>query len=325
MLVEELGEFGLIDRIKAYLKIEDIEIPGPGDDTAILPFSEEKVLLFTADMLLEDVHFNPTFSTPYQVGWKSIAANLSDIASMGGLPRYALISLGLASNTPVEFVDELYRGMEEIASHFGLQLVGGDTNRSEKMVISVALLGECEKEYVCKRSGAKVGDKIVISGFTGESEAGLICLKRRLSRDLPSMEAMVKKHLEPYPRLNEARRLAEKKVVCAMIDLSDGLSNDLHQLTKSSGVSARIFLDRIPISEGVADLSQRLKLDPFDLILYGGEDYELLFTTSNEENLPQLEIPLSIIGEIILSEDGVLQIDKEGRKKRLPFKGYRHF
>jgi thiamine-monophosphate kinase len=325
MLIKELGEFGLIDRIKSHLKIEDSQIVGPGDDAAILPLSCGKVLLATTDMLLEDVHFTTTFATPYQIGWKSMASNLSDIAAMGGLPRYALISLGLPPSTHLEFVDELYRGMEELGRQFNLYLVGGDTNSFEKIVISLTVLGEGEAGYVVKRSGARVGDKIVVSGFLGDSGAGLACLKEGLPSDSPPVERLIEKHLEPHPRLREAQGLVKKGVARAMIDLSDGLASDLYQMTKASKVGARVFLDRLPISCELDEVAPRLNLDPVELALYGGEDYELLFTTSSVDDLSELEIPLSVIGEILPPENGVFQVDKEGQESVLPFKGYQHF
>ena len=324
MLIKELGEFDLIERIKNHLKIENNKIVGPGDDTAVLPLSENKVLLFTTDMLLEGIHFTTTFATPYQIGYKAIASNLSDIAAMGGLPRYALVSLGLPPSIPLEFVDRFYRGMEELGTQFGLRLVGGDTNRFEKIVINISLLGEAEKGYIAKRSGARVGDKIVVSGFLGDSGGGLICLEKGLSLDSPAAEVLVDKHLQPFPRIGEAQELV-KAGAKAMIDISDGISCDLHQLARASGVGARIFLNKFPISKELNEVAERLKLDPVELALYGGEDYELLFATSSVDNLPELKIPLSVIGEILPPESGVIQVDKEGQESDLPFKGYQHF
>ena len=183
--LQDIGEFGLIKRIADKEKISDKDVVvGIGDDTAVLKYKKNLYLLLTTDMLVEDVHFNQK-ATPFQIGWKALAVNISDIAAMGGIPKYGLVSLGLKKNTSLKFVDELYRGIKTIAKRFDVQIVGGDTVSSSKLVINIALTGEVEKKYLTLRKGAKIGDKIYVTGRLGGSIIG--------------------KHLSFIPRVKEAR------------------------------------------------------------------------------------------------------------------------
>ena len=248
MKISQLGEFGLIDLIRKQAPVNHRVIRGIGDDCAVLAYTKEKYLLFKTDMLIEDVHF--TRRMPAQsIGHKALACNISDIAAMGGLPTSAVVSVGLPKNTTVEFVQNLYKGMGRLARQFAVSIVGGDTNKAGKLIISIALLGEVEKKYLVTRSGAKPKDRIFVSGPLGNSfKSG--------------------RHLAFTPRVQEARFLVEKFKPNAMMDISDGLAGDLNHILSASKTGARLWEESIPCHQGVT-LKQALN---------EGEDFELLFT-----------------------------------------------
>jgi thiamine-monophosphate kinase len=315
MLAEELGEFGLIERIRQNSRLS----LSPYDDAAIIPLKEEKLLLVATDMLVENVHFSLDFINPYEIGWRAMASNLSDIAAMGGVPTHFLVSLCIKPNTKVDFVDDLYRGMEELGAQFGLGLAGGDINRGERFIINLTVVGEVEKGSVVRRDGARCGDKIVVTGSLGEAECGLSILKKGCS----GMDKIIKKHTMPSPRVKEARAIISTCKISAMIDISDGLVADLYHIVEASGVGANIYLEKLPLSQDLKRQAKLLSLDPVELALYGGEDYELLFTAKELTSIPQLEVPLTVIGEII-QEKGLFLI-YNGKKEKIFPKGYRHF
>ncbi len=242
--LRQAGEFGWIATAKKYCA-------GIGDDTAVLR-SGKKDLLLTTDMLLEGRHFLLKKATPFEIGWKAMAVNLSDIAAMGGTPVAAVVSLGAPASTTVKFLEEVYRGLRAAASRFGARIVGGDTNKSERLTLAVTLLGEAKKGKAVLRSGAKPGDWVFVTGSLGGSYAS-------------------KKHLRFIPRLKEARWLAKNFRLSAMMDLSDGLASDIHRIAEESGVGAVLNESTLPLSKGVRSAQQALT---------DGEDFELLFTLS---------------------------------------------
>ncbi len=299
--ISDIGEFGLIDRIAKSIKVDASVIKGIGDDAAVIRFTNNRYLLFTTDMLIEGVHFSLREATAYQIGWKALGVVTSDIAAMGGLPRYATISLGLPKGLSLRFIDQLYKGMRGLSVKFKINIVGGDTNRSKKIVVDVALLGEVEKKKLVLRSGAKVGDIIFVSGTLGGS------LKKR--------------HLTFLPRLKEARHLVKNYKLNSMIDLSDGLSSDLNQIAKASNVGAIIYEGLIPISR---------ETDSLEAALNEGEDFELLFSLPLNEarrlsSSWKMKVPLVQIGEIVKKSLGLRVITKAGRERRLVPKGFKHF
>ncbi len=246
--VASLGEFGLIDILKQYSPVAKNVIKGIGDDTAVLPYTKDKYLLLTTDMMAEGVHFTRQIS-PRAIGHKALACNISDIAAMGGLPTYAVVSIGLPKDLDTVYVKEIYKGMQSLARRFGVSLVGGDTIKSDKIIINVALMGEVEKKYLVTRDGAKANDWIFVTGALGGS--------------LKSC-----RHLTFIPRIEQARFLVKKFKPSAMMDLSDGLAGDLNHILKASGVGAKLDEACIPRHSGVS-LKQALS---------DGEDFELLFT-----------------------------------------------
>lgn len=315
MLIEELGEFGLIERIRQKSRFGT----SPYDDAGVIPLENKRLLLATTDMLIEEVHFSTDLITPYEIGWRAMASNLSDIAAMGGVPTHFLVSLCLRPHTTVDFIDDLYKGMEELGTKFGLVMAGGDTNHGPCLIINITLLGEVEKKNLLTRKGAKDGNIIMVTGTLGGAECGLSILKRGGS----GPQEMIKRHTMPFPRVSEARILGTTCEINGMIDISDGLVSDLYHLLEPSGLGARIYLDKLPISSALKEKAKTLGLDPIELGLYGGEEYELLFTTKYPDSIPEIGVPVTIIGEVT-QDKGIFLVEK-GHEKRLQKKGYTHF
>lgn len=304
MKLKKLGETGLIERLAKNFKTGEDVIKGIGDDCAVIRMSRKKYLLITIDMLLEDVDFKLKEATPYQIGWKSLACGLSDIASMGGAAKYAVVSLGLPAGLSVEFIDELYSGIRTLAKKFGVEIVGGDTNASKKLVVDVAVLGFVRPDRLTLRSGARPGDIICVTGTLGGSYKS-------------------KRHLTFIPRLNEARAMVKNFEITSMIDVSDGLSTDLNHIAKESKAGACIYEELIPVSKDAESLSAALN---------EGEDFELLFTMPirearrlAERNLYANAVKITRIGEILNKKSGVKIIGRAGKAKDLLPKGFSHF
>jgi len=302
--LKSLGETGLIERLAGNFKKGRGVVKGIGDDCAVIRISNKKYLLITIDMLLEDVDFRVKEARAFHIGWKALACGLSDIAAMGGVAKYAVVSLGLPSGLSVKFVDELYRGIKTLAQRFDIEIVGGDTNSSRKIVIDVAVLGFVEPEKLTLRSGARPGDIICVTGTLGGSyDSG--------------------RHLTFTPRLKEARYLVGNFRINSMIDISDGLSTDLSHIAKESGVGACIYEELIPLSKDAKSA---------DAALNEGEDFELLFTLPLNEarklakkNLELNGVRISQIGEILDKSVGVKIIGRDGHAAGLKPKGFAHF
>ena len=331
MKIKKIGEFGLIDLIRKKIFTRDKRVVlNIGDDAAVLRGSKNKLLVFTTDTLMENVHFDLKYCSYRDVGWKSMAANLSDIAAMGGIPLAGIISLGVSSRTKVEDILKLYSGLKTLSSRFKCPVVGGDIFSSKSLVITISLLGEVEKNLFKTRSGAKVGDLICVTGDLGEAEAGLRFLKKSSKNKIQFNDSITKKHLNPYPRIEESRLLVKNLKVTSMIDISDGLSSDLYHLCEESNKGALIYADKIPISQKTRWTCKLLNLSPLNLALSSGEEYELLFTLSPEEEKKLLKVTqgkfqVSIIGKIKNIKEGVKILDQDGKIRNLKKTGYRHF
>ena len=276
--LEELGEFGVIDLFRRETPARrPWQIQGIGDDCAIFEISDREFLLATTDMMLEGSHFERRTTTPYQLGWKALAVNVSDIAAMGGQPRSALLGLGLTPDVDREYLLGLREGMEACGRSFGVDISGGDTVACKGGIfISVTLLGLTTRNMTLSRSGAKPGDQVFLGRNVGDSAAGLRLLQ--LGGGLREEYAgLLRAHLEPVPQVDLGRDLAAAGLATAMIDVSDGVVQDLWRICRESGVGARIDADAVPISEDARRLGGILSLDPLEWALYGGEDYCLLF------------------------------------------------
>ncbi len=300
MKLKDLGEFKFIDKIARGIRTSAKTVKGIGDDAAVLRYKRDRYLLFTTDMLVEGVHFHKS-SRGYLIGTKAVSVNISDIAAMGGVPRFALISLGAPGSLDLGFVDDLYRGMRRVCRRFKIDLAGGDTVYSDKIVINIALLGEVEGRNLLLRSGAKENDSLFVTGFIGGSLKG--------------------RHLNFTPRLEEARFLARNFHIHSMIDISDGLLADLCHLLKESRKGAIIHESDIPISRSAGG---------FDSAVKDGEDFELIFSIAKTEERRLFErwpfsTRLSKIGEVCKRGRGLWLIRKDSKRERLKAAGYSHF
>jgi len=334
MELKELGEFGLLKKLSGQFKSTHPRvIKGIGDDTSVTVQDETKYLLCTTDTLVEDIHFSLKHTSSYNLGKKAVSISLSDIAAMGGAPTFLLTSIILPAGTPVDFINLFYKGIKERADEFAVALVGGNTSASpEKIVITTIMLGEVPKDQVIFRKGASAGDVIYVTGRLGDSSLGLKIWKEKDDKIItdPFLKDAMLAHIDPFPRVREGRKLAEKKLATSMIDISDGLISDLRHIAEESMVGAKIWLDKIPISTA---LKRWLVDHPSEitLSLSGGEDYELLFTapktnTPMIENLAkELGIPITQIGEIVPQEYGVSVLDDKGGIFQPPSNGFEHW
>lgn len=340
MKVTRLGERGLIRRIR-----ERVGPGGPGvtvgigDDTAVLALAKDTVLLATTDLLLEDIHFRRRYADPYDIGWKAMAVNLSDIAAMGGTPRFALVALACPTETETEAIDAFYSGMQAAAAPHAVVIVGGDTSSSpDGWIVNVTLLGEGASAPRL-RSGARPGDAILVTGTLGAAAAGLALLEATAGDESGALERLDKEcvetvsqaHLRPRARVAEGRWLGGAAGVRAMIDLSDGLATDLGHVASESGVGARVCLERLPISSAVRSVAAALGRDPIELAVTGGEDYELLATVDPAaiQGLAQgfqtaTGTPLALIGEVVEADAGIRFLNARGEAVS-PGEGFEHF
>lgn len=334
MRIERLGERGLIRRIRASMgsTAPGVRV-GIGDDAAVLEPTPGSWLLATTDLLVEDVHFRRRSASPADIGWKAMAVNLSDIAAMGGFPRFALVALGCPATTEVEEVDLFYEGLTAAAAPHGVRVVGGDTVASPAgWIVNVSLLGETTRAPRL-RSGARPGDLVAIVGTLGRSAAGLAVLESKEQLDLPPdvLDDVVQAHLRPVARVPEGKWLGAAPGVHALIDLSDGLATDLGHIALESGVTARVELACLPVAPSAGTVAKALDLDPLRLATTGGEDYELVFT-GDPRTLEDVAAglrsatgaPVTVIGEILAGPPGVAFMDASGRTVELG-PGFEHF
>ena len=333
--IAEFGEFPLIERITRILpKINDPNLlVDIGDDTAVIKIDQQRALLVTCDIQIEGQHFRLEYMTAYQVGKRAMAVNLSDIAAMGGTPRYALISLGLPKTFSVEDYDSLFEGMrDELYSHQAV-IVGGNLSQSaDKLIIDISLLGEVILPHYLTRAGAQVGDRIFVSGKLGASGAGYQILQKYGKSYPKKFQSQVDAHILPCPRVELGKRLAEIGQITAMIDISDGLAGDLYHICEKSGVGAEIYEEQLPLADNIQEIS-RLTVKPIlDIALHSGEDYELAFTVSPETSHESIEvvskslsISLTEIGKIVPSSQGYYLRNSQGKKTILQPRGWDHF
>lgn len=300
---------------------------GIGDDAAWIR-CRQKSLLLTSDLLLEGVHFDLRWTSFYALGHKTLAVNLSDVAAMGGRPSYLVLSLGIPVDFEAHDVEEFYRGIRDLASRCGVSLVGGDTSASKLFFISAALLGFAPDGPI-PRNGAKIGDDLYVTGTLGDSALGLKLLKRRRP-SLPRREEayLMSRHLSPTARLKAGARLARRKLARAMIDVSDGLVQDLNHLCRASNVGAVVWEKSLPLSRPCRRFAPRERLLA---ALTGGEDYELLFAVRPRDRgrLKKIEKSLGVavtrIGQCVPPDEGVQVLGLRGEVRPLSVLGYDHF
>ncbi len=340
--IQSVGEFGLIGRIREILRADE---PAPalvvdlGDDgAAYLPKGGTAVVVST-DALVEGVHFDLTFTPLEHLGYKALAVNVSDLAAMNALPRAATVTLALPAKITVEMVEAFYRGVARAAKAFGITVVGGDTTASSgNLFVSVTVLGEAKPKTVVRRSGAKVGDVVAVSGTLGAAYAGLKVLLREKARfirerddfqpALADFSRLVGRHLLPEPRLDVTHALRSLKIQpTAMIDISDGLTSEAHHIAKASGVGIELDEALIPLDTDARDLATEVGEDPLEYALDGGEEYQLLLTIKPADwaKLDAAAADLTQIGTVVPAADGVTLRELEGTRRPLRAAGFDHF
>lgn len=338
----DLGEKRLLQRLKEYLGEGEGVVRTFSEDCAVIDTGGRTYTLYTVDCLVEEIHFKREYIPFFYVGRKAIKVNISDIASMGGTPKYYLVSIGAPPETPLQVVLDIYDGMAAVTKDLGVLLIGGNVSASPTLFLDVTLTGTVVKGRIVRRNGAKPGDPIFVSGSLGGSAEGLQLLKDgfRLFQDgliLPkgqrdshlAMEAILN-HMDPPCLVDVGQKLAQSSTLTSMIDLSDGLASDLHEICRESKVGARIDLQKLPIAPSVYYWERKRNRDPRIVALNGGEDYHLLFTVNKkfrEMFLRRMEssgLLFYEIGQILEASKGITAVDEEGKIYPLTH-GYQHF
>lgn len=307
MTLNEIGEFGFIKKISRGCLIRpDNVIKSIGDDAAAFTTAPDQVSLITTDLLVERIHFIRNSIAGTDLGYKSLAVNLSDIAAMGGIAREAFVSIAIPPECPLEYLEAFYDGMKRLAARFDVNILGGDTTRStEDLIINIVVQGTVDQAQMLCRDAARPGDIVVSTGYLGDSRAGLYMILNNIAPDTENWQALYRAHVAPEPHLHEGRFLASQPGTHAGIDTSDGLSSDLGHIAEESQVGAVLYSDKIPLSEPLLNFCSRFNFNPIEYALSGGEDYTLLCTVAPEtaEHIAakfeaKFKRPLFCIGEI---------------------------
>jgi thiamine-monophosphate kinase len=332
MKLSAIGEFGFIKRISPpLLQFLPQGTIGIGDDCAVIPWKDDTSLLVTTDMLVEDIHFLRAKIPAKDLGYKSLAVNLSDIAAMGGTPQCAFISIGIPADAEVEWLDEFYSGMRTLAESEHVNILGGDTTQSPAhIVINVAVLGIAESQLIKYRSAARTGDYVCVTDYLGDSGAGLRVLLENDCIDDAAQRA-IQRHHKPRPQIAEGAWLAAQQGVHAMMDVSDGIDSDIQRIMECSSCGAQIRTECLPLSQTLQRLSKRYGWDTIEIAATAGEDYCLLATIDPrqysaiaQEFDRKFKRPLTSLGIITEREQG-LQYLKDGKPLELKKHGYNHF
>jgi thiamine-monophosphate kinase len=332
MLLSEVGEFGLIERIRKICPgYGNRIILGIGDDAAIVESQSGRSLILTTDALVEGVHFDLRYVPLDSLGWKALAVNLSDVAAMGGAPICCLITVAIPECWNVERFELLYQGIIQCGERYQCPIAGGDTVKSpSSSFISVSVLGEAQAGEIKKRSGARSGDLLCVTGELGGARVGLEVL-RAGEDESDFYTKSISRFLKPIPRIAESQKLISELSVTSMIDISDGLASEIRHLCKASGLGCRLFGDRIPVSDETVRWAQKNGISPLEIALESGEEYELLFTVdpiilnrkTHEYSSKQTGL-FSIIGEMRPQSEG-LQIRDGSRARTMANKGWDHY
>ena len=333
MTLKDIGEFGFIKKISQGCLIRpDGIIKAIGDDAAAFSTDPELISLITTDLLVERVHFLRNSITGFDLGYKSLAVNLSDIAAMGGEAREAFVSIAIPEDCPLEYLEAVYGGMKDLAAEFKVNILGGDTTGSKTdLIINVVVQGLVAREEMLCRDAARPGEIIFSTGYLGDSRAGLHLILHDIPADSAELQNLLRAHLRPEPQLREGRFLAQRPAVRAAIDTSDGLSSDLGHIAEESSVGAVIYAEHIPVSRDLNIFCERFNFDPVEYALAGGEDYTLLCTASPEaadtiadDFQKAFKRPLFRIGEIT-AEKKMEIIFPDGSSKPIARTGWNHF
>ncbi|WP_144669662.1 thiamine-phosphate kinase [Dokdonia sp. Hel_I_53] len=332
--LSELGEFGLINHLTKYFKVgQKTTVKGVGDDAAILEFPKEQVLV-TTDLLVEGVHFDLSYVPLKHLGYKAVMVNLSDVYAMNAQASQITVSIAVSNRFTLEALEELYAGIQTACTNYKIDLVGGDTTSSQTgLVISVTAIGHCEKGKIAQRSTAKEGDLLVVTGDLGAAYMGLQILEREKAvfkvnpsnqPDLENYTYLIERQLKPEARKDVRAILEELEVKpTSMIDVSDGLSSEVLHLCKNSNVGCNVYEDKIPLDPQVISSCEEFELDSTTIALSGGEDYELLFTIS-QEDFPKIKANpnFSIIGHMTQESEGIHLITRANTKIELIARGW---
>ena len=330
----DLGEFGLINHITKYFKIENAStVTGIGDDAAVLDASKKQTLV-TTDLLIEGVHFDLSYMPLKHLGYKAVMVNLSDVYAMNGVAEQITVSIAVSNRFPLEAIEELYSGIQLACETYKVDLVGGDTTSSTKgILISVTAIGKVEKEDIVLRSGAKETDLIVVSGDLGAAYLGLQVLEREKQvfnvdpnnqPDLDSYTYLIERQLKPEARRDVAGFLKELAIKpTAMIDISDGLSSEIMHICSQSKVGCKIYEEKLPLDPQVISACEEFNIDSTMVALSGGEDYELLFTVPIADFEAIKGNPnFSIIGHITAENQGLNLVTRAGQEIELKAQGW---
>ena len=334
--ISSLGEFGLIAHLTKNIELQNASsVLGVGDDAAVIDhFGKQTVL--TKDLLVEGVHFDLVYTPLRHLGYKSVVVNLSDVCAMNAIPTQVAIGLGISNRFSVEAVNELYEGVYAACAKYGVDLVGGDTTSSNKgLIISVTAIGEVAPDRFVKRSTAREGDLVCVSGDLGAAYIGLLFLERekkiflespQVQPDLEGETYVIGRLLKPEARQDIISFLSSGGVhPTAMIDISDGLSSDLLHICKQSGLGCVIFEDKLPIAEATKKAAFKFEIDPTACALSGGEDYELLFTIPQDSyDKLVLNEEISVIGYMTEASEGVHIHTRGGNVHPLTAQGWNH-
>lgn len=333
----DIGEFGLIDRIDKLLREEGARLPektlGIGDDCASFVSRPGYELLVTCDAIVEGRHYLPRFISPIDLGRRAMALNISDIGAMGGHTLYALVSLGLRADTPVKDVEAMYRGFIAELNPFGAAIIGGNLTKSEGAnFIDITLIGEIESGKSVRRSTAKLGTTILVTGYPGQAAAGLQILLKAIPDDDVRAHPLVQAYNTPSHRAREGEAAAKSGLATAMIDTSDGLLGDLGHICDESGVGARLIQENLPISNALREAAEQMKQEPLDFVLQDSDDYELIITCPPEhvDGICSLitslsHIPVTEIGTITDKTEGIKLISRDGIPRDITPSGWDHF
>lgn len=339
--INELGEFGLIDRLTRDFPLRNASsIKGVGDDAAVLAFESDKEILVTTDLLLEGIHFDVRYVPLKHLGYKAAIVNFSDIYAMMGQPRQITVSIGVSARFTVEHLDAIYSGIKLACERYGVDLVGGDTSASVSgLVISITCIGEAPKGEAVLRSGAKPTDLICVSGDLGSAYMGLQLLERenriaaqagkdeKFQPDFAGKEYILERQLKPEARKDIVEELRNAGIKpTSMMDVSDGLSSELLHLSHNSKVGVRVYEDKIPIDYQTALMAEEFNMNLVTAALNGGEDYELLFTVplTDHEKVEKLK-GVTVIGYTTQPDLGAALVTRDGGEIPLKAQGWNAF
>lgn len=313
MQIKDLGEFGLIRTLlRDQVQAAGVIVPA-GDDAAVVEIASGMRIVYTCDCMVENVHFLPT-ADGKDVGFKLLASNISDIAAMGGRPKYAVITLVAPGETSVDWLQDVYRGLGECCALYGVLIVGGDTSKGPCIMLNVSLIGEVEPGREMLRKNARVGDLVCVTGPLGGSAAGLRVVTGRVPRDLPEAAHVLTKHYRPRPRVEDGQVLTQLGCKCAN-DISDGLASEALEIAEASGVSLELVAKDIPICTEAGQIARHCSEDPLDYALYGGEDYELVFCISPSlmRTLSHVLPRVRVVGTVTNQGQGVSLLTSSGK------------